>query len=77
MSFCSAGIGRTGTIIVIDMIVDMISTKGEVISPSLVWFHASTAPSTTPDFIDLPFRLKAKYPWLKADGEDSRYPLLS
>nr|XP_016850804.1 PREDICTED: tyrosine-protein phosphatase non-receptor type 6 [Anolis carolinensis] len=25
---CSAGIGRTGTIIVIDMIVDMISTKG-------------------------------------------------
>ncbi|XP_030044222.1 tyrosine-protein phosphatase non-receptor type 6 isoform X2 [Microcaecilia unicolor] len=25
---CSAGIGRTGTIIVIDMLVDMISTKG-------------------------------------------------
>ncbi|XP_020659788.2 tyrosine-protein phosphatase non-receptor type 6 isoform X2 [Pogona vitticeps] len=25
---CSAGIGRTGTIIVIDMIVDMVSTKG-------------------------------------------------
>lgn len=29
LSLHSAGIGRTGTIIVIDMIVDMISTKGE------------------------------------------------
>lgn len=26
---CSAGIGRTGTIIVIDMLMESISTKGE------------------------------------------------
>lgn len=28
-SLCSAGIGRTGTIIVIDMLMESISTKGE------------------------------------------------
>lgn len=29
LSLCSAGIGRTGTIIVIDMLMESISTKGE------------------------------------------------
>ncbi len=32
MCFGSAGIGRTGTIVVIDMLIDTIDAKGEFIS---------------------------------------------